>query len=155
MLNFKFKKVMKRFIYITSFFIATTLASCSKFLDEKPYEDPGVETISDEASAIALTNAAYQPLQRPKLYNMRIWTLDIMAGNSVVGAGGGDDGIETVQLANFTATADNFAAIDFWRGPNPGILYCNTVLENVPKMNISETIKRRCKIVSTLNLLGL
>ncbi|WP_299569049.1 RagB/SusD family nutrient uptake outer membrane protein [uncultured Pedobacter sp.] len=135
---------MKRFIYITSFFIATTLVSCSKFLDEKPYEDPGAETISDEASAIALTNAAYQPLQRPKLYNMRIWTLDIMAGNSVVGAGGGDDGIETVQLANFTATADNFAAIDFWRGPNPGILYCNTVLENVPKMNISEIIKKRC-----------
>lgn len=134
---------MKKFIYIVSIFIAATLASCSKFLDEKPYEDPGAETINDEASAIALTNAAYQPLQRPKLYNMRIWTLDIMAGNSVVGAGGGDDGIETVQLANFTATADNFAAIDFWRGPNPGILYCNTVLENVPKMNISESIKRR------------
>lgn len=135
---------MKKLIYIAAIMITSSLMSCSKFLDEKPYEDPGVETINDEASAIALTNAAYQPLQRPKLYNMRIWTLDIMAGNSVVGAGGGNDGIETVQLSNFTATADNFAAIDFWRGPNPGILYCNTVLENVPKMNISESIKKRC-----------
>ncbi len=39
---------------------------------------------------------------------------------------------------------DNFAAIDLWRGPNPGILYCNTVLENVPAMAISEDIKNRC-----------
>lgn len=119
------------------------LSSCSGFLDKTPYEDPSAEKITDEASAIAMTNAAYQPMQRPKLYNMRIWTLDIMAGNSVVGAGGGDDGIETIQLANFVAGPDNFAAIDLWRGPNPGILYCNTVLQNVPKMDIDEAIKNR------------
>lgn len=135
---------MKKILYTSAIFLSTILVSCSGFLEQKPYEDPGAETINDAASAIALTNAAYQPLQRPKLYNMRIWTLDIIAGNSVVGAGGGDDGIETVQLSNFTTTADNFAAIDFWRGPNPGILYCNTVLENVPQMDIAENIKRRC-----------
>lgn len=135
---------MKKIIYATLFLISGLFASCSGFLDKSPYVDPSTETISDEASAIALTNAAYQPLQGPKLYNMRIWTLDIIAGNSVVGAGGGNDGIETVQLANFVADADNFAAIDFWRGPNPGILYCNTVLASVPNMNIDENIKNRC-----------
>ncbi|MDR1544619.1 MAG: RagB/SusD family nutrient uptake outer membrane protein [Prevotellaceae bacterium] len=121
-----------------------TISACDNYLDKFPYEDPAAEAISDEASAIALTNACYQPLQRPKLYNMRIWTLDIIAGNSQVGAGGGEDGIETVQLANFVADADNFATIDFWRGPNPGILYCNTVIANVPKMVISQKIKNRC-----------
>ncbi|MDD3077652.1 MAG: RagB/SusD family nutrient uptake outer membrane protein [Paludibacter sp.] len=135
---------MKRILYIITIFFAALATSCSGYLDKSPYEDPGAETINDEASAIALTNAAYQPLQRPKLYNMRIWTLDIIAGNSEVGAGGGSDGIETIQLANFTADADNFATIDFWRGPNPGILYCNTVLANVPTMNISDDIKNRC-----------
>lgn len=120
------------------------LGACSDFLDKEPYEDPSAEALNDEASAIALVNGAYQPLQRPKLYNMRIWTLDIIAGNSEVGAGGGTDGIETVTLANFVATADNAAALDIWRGPNPGILYCNTVLENVPKMNIGESLKNRC-----------
>lgn len=112
-----------------------------RFLDKEPYEDPTAENVKDEASAIAMTNAAYQPMQRPKLYNMRMWALDIVAGNSEVGAGGGDDGIETIQLANFVTGPDNFAALDLWRGPNPGILYCNTVLENVPNMNISESIK--------------
>ncbi|GAB6012709.1 RagB/SusD family nutrient uptake outer membrane protein [Viscerimonas tarda] len=130
---------------ILGFILLTTIwSSCSDFLDKEPFEDPSAETISDENSAIAMTNAAYQPMQRPKLYNMRIWTLDIIAGNSIVGAGGGDDGIETIQLANFVAGPDNFAAIDLWRGPNPGILYCNTVIENVPQMNISDGIKNRC-----------
>lgn len=120
------------------------MTACDGYLDKTPYEDPGVETINDAASATALTNSAYQPLQRPKLYNMRMWTLDIVAGNSVVGAGGGSDGIETVQLANFVADADNFGTIDLWRGPNPGILYCNTVLANVPDMDIEQDIKNRC-----------
>ena len=119
-------------------------ASCSDFLDKKPYENPSAEALNDQASATALVNGAYQPLQRPKLYNMRIWTLDIIAGNSEVGAGGGTDGIETVTLANFVATADNAAALDIWRGPNPGILYCNTILENIPNMNIDENLKKRC-----------
>lgn len=135
---------MKKIIYTGFFLFAMLLTSCSDFLNKEPYEDPSAETISDEASAIAMTNAAYQPMQRPKLYNMRIWALDIVAGNSEVGAGGGDDGIETIQLANFVAGPDNFAAIDLWRGPNPGILYCNTVLANVPGMNINENIKNRC-----------
>lgn len=117
--------------------------SCSDFLDKEPYEDPSAEASKDKASAIALVNGAYQPLQRPKLYNMRIWSLDIVAGNSEVGAGGGTDGIETVDLANFVTTSDNATALDIWRGPNPGVLYCNTVLENIPAMNLEEGIKNR------------
>ncbi|MFA7583412.1 MAG: RagB/SusD family nutrient uptake outer membrane protein [Proteiniphilum sp.] len=135
---------MRKIAYIIGLLSVLTLfGSCSDFLDKVPYEDPSAEALTDEASAIALVNGAYQPLQRPKLYNMRIWTLDIIAGNSEVGAGGGTDGIETVTLANFVATADNAAALDIWRGPNPGILYCNTVLENVPKMDIDESLKNR------------
>lgn len=135
---------MKRIIYAGCILLMFFLVSCSDFLDKEPFEDPSAETINDEASAIALTNAAYQPMQRPKLYNMRMWTLDIVAGNSEVGAGGGDDGIETIQLANFVAGPDNFAAVDLWRGPNPGILYCNTVLANIPGMSIAQDIKNRC-----------
>lgn len=135
--------MMKKIVYIGFLSLLTMIAACSDFLDKVPYEDPSAEVLTDEASAIALVNGAYQPLQRPKLYNMRMWTLDIIAGNSEVGAGGGTDGIETVTLANFVPTADNAAALDIWRGPNPGILYCNTVLENVPEMDIDESLKNR------------
>ncbi len=135
---------MKKIIYTGFIVLASLLVSCSDFLDKEPYEDPSAEVLSDKESAIALVNGAYQPLQRPKLYNMRIWTLDIIAGNSEVGAGGGTDGIETVDIANFVTTTDNAAALDIWRGPNPGILYCNTVLESVPPMDIEQSLKDRC-----------
>ena len=124
--------------------ILTLLLSGCDFLNRSPYDSvdtsQGFQTLADAEAAI---NAAYQPLQWAKLYNMRIWTLDIIAGNSEVGAGGGTDGEETVDLANFIADADNFAALDLWRGPSPGILRCNFVLQKVPAMNIDETIKNR------------
>ena len=134
---------MKKILYIT--LLAFPLfTACSKFLDKTPYEDSSAENISDAASAIALTNSAYKPLQRSNLYNMRLWTLDIVAGNSIVGAGGGTDGLETITLSNFNATADNPLALEIWRGCNPGILYCNTALKVLPSANIPEDIKNRC-----------
>ncbi len=123
---------MKKIFYIGFISLTAIFCSCSDFLDKSPYEDPSAETNTDEASAIAMTNAAYQPMQRPKLYNMRMWALDIVAGNSEVGAGGGTDGIETIQLANFTTGADNSAAIDIWRGPNPGFRGENTYRQSSP-----------------------
>ena len=137
---------MKKIVYfpLNVVLILTLLLSGCDFLNRSPYDSvdtsQGFQTLADAEAAI---NAAYQPLQWAKLYNMRIWTLDIIAGNSEVGAGGGTDGEETVDLANFIADADNFAALDLWRGPSPGILRCNFVLQKVPTMDIDETIKNR------------
>ena len=39
-----------------------------------------------------------------------------MAGNSVVGAGGGDDGRETQDMANYVTTTDNPGVLDLFRG---------------------------------------
>lgn len=135
---------MKKLINICAFSLALLAASCEGFLDKTPLDEVSTDGEMSEKDAIAMTNAAYQPLQWPKLYNMRMWTLDIIAGNSEVGAGGGTDGIETIDLANFVASSANAAAIDVWRGPNPGILRCNLVIQQVPSMNISEEIKNRC-----------
>ncbi|WP_199898668.1 RagB/SusD family nutrient uptake outer membrane protein [Prolixibacter bellariivorans] len=99
--------------------------------------------LSNERRCISAINGAYQPLQWPKLYNMRMWTTDIMAGNSIVGAGGGTDGIETQDEANFVTTTDNAGVLDLWRGPSPGILRCNIILQKVPDMNIDENLKNR------------
>ena len=132
--NFQFSMVI---------ILMITFTSCN-FLDRKPWDS--VDTTNGfqtEADAVAAVNACYQPLQWPKLYNMRIWTLDIIAGESEVGAGGGSDGLETIEMANFIATSDNFAALDLWRGPSPGILRCNFVLKNVPDMQIDEDLKNR------------
>lgn len=130
--------------YIVFLFVLVLFSSCRKYLDKVPLDSVNTENFwRTEEDAIAAINGAYQPLQWPKLYNLRIWTTDIWAGNSVVGAGGGTDGIETQDISNFVTTTDNAAALDIWRGPAPGILRANMVLENVPGMNISEALKNR------------
>lgn len=135
---------MKIFQYSVACLLLISLASCEKFLDKAPLDSINTANFyQTKEDAVAAINGAYQPLQWPKLYNMRIWTTDIWAGNSIVGAGGGTDGIETQDIANFVTSTDNAAALDIWRGPAPGILRCNLVLENVPGMDIDENLKNR------------
>lgn len=135
---------MKSIKYISFLLLLLSLVSCKKYLDKAPLDTINssnfFQTSDDAINAI---NAAYQPLQRPKLYNMRMWTSDIYAGNSVVGAGGGTDGIETVQEANFTTDPSNSGVLDLYRGPYPGILYCNLVIQNVPGINMDTTLRNR------------
>ena len=133
-------------IKITLFaLIALTTFSCSDdFLDKQPLDTINTTNYPKTADElITLVNGAYQPLQRPKLYNMRMWTTDIYAGNSIVGAGGGDDGIETTQLSNFVASTDNPGVLDLWRGPWPGILSSNIIIKTAPTLNIADDIKNR------------
>jgi hypothetical protein len=136
---------MKNKIYFTLVLIIALCTSCSKdFLEKSPgYSVNTANFYQTEADAIAAINGAYQPLQWPKLYNMRMWTPDIMAGNSIVGAGGGSDGQETQDQANFVTASDNQGALDLWRGPWPGILRCNIILQKVPGMAINDAIKNR------------
>lgn len=135
---------MKTLKYTLACLMLISLAACEKFLDTAPLDSINTSNFyKTKEDAIAAINGAYQPLQWPKLYNMRIWTTDIWAGNSLVGAGGGTDGIETQDIANFVTSTDNAAALDVWRGPAPGILRCNLVLENVPGMDIDQDLKNR------------
>lgn len=121
-----------------------SVVGCEDFLTEAPPDTVNSANFYMTAEdAQAAINAAYQPLQWPKLYNLRMWASDIMAGNSVVGAGGGSDGQETQDLANFVTTSDNSGVLDLWRGPAPGILYCNVVLEKVPSIAMDEALKNR------------
>jgi hypothetical protein len=125
--------------------LALLFVGCKdQFLNKAPLDSINTANFfKTKEDAISAINGAYQPLQWPKLYNMRMWTTDIIAGNSVVGAGGGTDGIETKNLANFVAEPSNPGVLDLWRGPWPGILRCNTVLENVPNMDINPDLKNR------------
>lgn len=131
-------------IYLMSL-VALLLMSCSDdFLDRQPLDTINTEnypTTGEEL--VTVVNGAYQPLQWPKLYNLRMWTTDIMAGNSIVGAGGGSDGVETQDMANFVTSTDNAGVLDLWRGPWPGILMANIVLDAAPRLDINEDTRNR------------
>ncbi|HEY5507840.1 MAG TPA: RagB/SusD family nutrient uptake outer membrane protein [Paludibacter sp.] len=135
---------MKLIKYFSIAVVAVLLGACSDFLDKAPEDTINTSNFfKTEADAIGAINGAYQPLQWPKLYNMRMWTTDIMAGNSIVGGNGGTDGIETQDEANFITSTDNQGVLDMWRGPWPGILRSNIILQKVPDMTISASIKKR------------
>jgi hypothetical protein len=131
--------------YIIALVLTAAFVGCKKdFLDKAPLDSVNTANYYKTAEdAVNAVNAAYQPLQRPKLYNFRIWTTDIMAGNSVTGAGGGTDGIETQDEQNFVTTSANAGVLDVYRGPAPGILQCNIVLQKVPAISMDETLKNR------------
>lgn len=114
--------------YIIALVLTTAFVGCKKdFLDKAPLDSVNTANYYKTAEdAVNAVNAAYQPLQRPKLYNFRIWTTDIMAGNSVTGAGGGTDGIETQDEQNFVTTSANAGVLDVYRGPAPA--FCNAIL---------------------------
>jgi hypothetical protein len=135
-------KFIKKIVFVSAIFAFT---QCSNdFLEKAPLDTINTSNYpTNEGELITLVNGAYQPLQWPKLYNMRMWTSDIMAGNSIVGAGGGSDGIETQDNSNFVTATDNQGVLDIWRGPWPGILMSNMVLKVAPNLAIDENVKKR------------
>lgn len=135
------KNILK---YTAIVLVAMFMASCSDFLEKKPYSAVDPDATVTEDVAQALTNACYRALMSSNLYNMRMWSLDILAGNSNVGAGGGTDGLETLQAADFITQSDNAMALYMWRSPWPGIAQCNILLNSLPKADISEEMKAQC-----------
>lgn len=125
--------------------LTLTMSSCNDdFLDKTQPDTINTGNYPQTAEElVTLVNGAYQPMQRAKLYNMRMWTSDIFAGNSIVGAGGGDDGVETTQLSNFVTGTDNEGVLDLWRGPWPGILYSNIIIKTAPTLTIDDATKNR------------
>ena len=136
---------MKKITNLLYMLAVLLLASCSDFLDKSPKNTVDPETTVTDDVAIALTNACYRTLQSSNMYNQRIWTLDIVAGNSLVGAGGGTDGLETIQASNFITQSDKGRAMYMWRSPWVGIGQCNIVLNSLLEAEaVSEKIKNRC-----------
>ena len=91
---------MKKITNLLYVLAVLMLVSCNDFLDKSPKYAVDPETTVTDDVAVALTNACYKALQSSNLYNQRMWSLDIVAGNSLVGAGGGTDGLETVSYTH-------------------------------------------------------
>ena len=118
---------------------------CDNILDTAPSNSINSENFFETTDdAMAALNGAYQPLQWPNLYNLRIWSLDMVAGNAEVGAGGGDDGLETKQMSEFIIQPDNPGVDDIWRGIWPGVANSNFVIHQVRRMdNIESELRDR------------
>lgn len=132
--------------YFKLFLLTVFLWSCDAgILDSTPQNSINSENFfNSTGDAIAALNGAYQTLQWPNNYNFRLWTLDIVAGNAEVGAGGGEDGLETKQMALFIIQPDNPGVEDLWRGIWPAVAKANLVIDRVGSMeNIDDSLRNR------------
>lgn len=132
---------MKKIVSLFGLGLLLLSMGCNKeFLEKQPSNDLAAENFyKDEADAQRALNGAYHGLQKSGCYRLRMWTLDIMAGNSIVGAGGAGDGLETQQIANFSTTTANPGAADIWSTHYQTILAVNVVLDRVPAINMDAT----------------
>ena len=106
---------MKRTIIstISVVVLSTVLSGCMDKLEILPNDQIITENFFEEGSPEEIesgVNSMYQRLQSSYMYNLRMWTLDIVAGEGRVGNEAGGNGLETTQLSNFTATSDNSGA---------------------------------------------
>ncbi len=131
-------------IFNIVFLITLIVTSCGdNFLDKEPKNTVDPETSVTDSVAVAMANGCYRTLQSSNMYNQRLWTLDIVAGNSIVGAGGGTDGLETVQASNFTEGSDNGMALYMWRSPWVGIGQCNILITDLEGKTM-DALQKRC-----------
>lgn len=138
-------KYIINYMFLGIAVIATTSSCSDDFLEKSPKNTVDTNTKIDDQVTIAMTNACYRTLQSSNMYNQRLWTLDIVAGNSEVGAGGGTDGLETVQASNFTTLSDNGMALYMWRSPWVGIGQCNTLIKSIENSGYEPgSIQERC-----------
>ena len=138
---------MKHITYIILASALLTCSSCSDFLEKYPKDSPSTTIPMSDDLAVAMTNGCYQSLQSMNLYNQRIWSMDICAGDSEAGGdpSTGTDGVETKEVANFYATPSNNLAVGLWRGGYTGIGNCNTAIQSLSANadNISPEILTR------------
>lgn len=138
---------MKYWAYIIGVSVLFACSSCSDFLEKYPKDSPSATIPVSDDLAVAMTNGCYQSLQSMNLYNQRIWSLDICAGESEAGGdpSTGTDGVETKEVANFYATPSNNLAIGIWRGGYTGIGNCNTTIQSLSSNvdNISSEVLNR------------
>lgn len=127
---------MKKTIIPIILLLSMGLTGCMDKLDILPKDQIITEKFFENASAEEIesgVNSMYQRLQSSYMYNLRMWTLDIVAGEGRVGNEAGGNGLETTQLSNFTTTSDNSGAKELWRGPWAGISRTNWVMSNIDK----------------------
>jgi tetratricopeptide (TPR) repeat protein len=123
-------KIKYSILIISLILMAGCMDDLEKFPTDQIVTDNFFKTAKPEEIENAV-NSLYNPLQQSYMYNLRMWTLDIVAGEGRVGNEAGGNGIETVQLSNFIANTGNNGAKELWRGPWRGINRAGWVIDNM------------------------
>jgi starch-binding outer membrane protein, SusD/RagB family len=129
-------------LFITAFLVTT---GCDEtFLDVPPQgQQPAVDFWKSEGDATKAVNAMYA--------NLRSWSQVAFAPIAVESVGSDEtekgsspsDATFLNNFDNFTATSTEGQLSDFWNGQYQSINLANQVLDNIPSISMSESLKSR------------
>lgn len=136
---------MKKPILITVLLVAGLTMTCNDYLEVEPVSEISTATFyASESGALAAIAAAYDPLQWSGSYKTFMWTLnDIGSDDADKGDGGASDGPQWIQVDNFNYSAENDEILNGYVDPYAGILRANVAMEQVPTIDMDESLKRR------------
>lgn len=126
---------------------ALYLSSCSdSWLDPAP-ENQLIKqdsTFINSENAVKFVNACYnQLLQWNTTTFSWIGMSSITSDDADKGSDPGDLGTDKDQMDNLTYTPTSLSVAEVWSGNYNGISRCNQAIANVPKYDISESLKNR------------
>jgi starch-binding outer membrane protein, SusD/RagB family len=139
-------KKMKTILNIKSYYflilMLIVLPAChDQFLEEKVFDFISPNNFyNTDRDAIAAVNACYDALQGNAYYGRAFkWIIHFPSDEATNNRGGGTAG----QLDRFTYFPDNGFIQDSWNSMYIAINRSNAVLENVPNIEMDETLKAR------------
>jgi hypothetical protein len=117
--------------------------SCKKFLDKELLgQYPETQFYQTQSQAVLAINAAYRPLAFYTAQN-RLWVFGDVASDDAEQGGNPGDQADIGLINDFNINPINGNLGDEWSLLYEGITRCNIVLDNIPAIDMDESLKTR------------
>ena len=133
---------MKKLIIILFIALPATLFnSCSDFLEENPVDRYVVSNVyTDESGAIASVTSIYNSLY--SMYERLMYlVIDLPVDDEKNGQGMPNQYLQNLEYMRYTP--NNTFIRDYWRNSYSAIFRANNALEQIPGIEMDETLKNR------------
>jgi len=134
---------MKNYTILVIFIISLVLSSCDDLLKEEIYgQVPSTEYWNSEKDADMAIKAAYASV-KGGWQGLSIWQFVVEDLGTDIGVGGYFSTTSYSSYTGWSSTTPDFVGWGIWPTFWETINYANTVIDNVPGMDIDETVKNR------------
>ena len=121
------------------------LAGCNDWLREDgPMTNRVEDFFTSAQTAVQVVNAAYVPLmwEYQSTYYSEFFFGDVLSDDALKGGQNISDMADAYDLENFKAISNNTMVLDYYRAQYQGIARANLALEQVPAMELDETLTK-------------
>ena len=140
---------MKKYIYISILCsMSALLSSCNDWLTEEgPMVTNAKDFFTSGETATQCVNAAYAPLmwEYNTTYYPEWFIGDVVSDDALKGGQTLLDMSDVYDLENFKTISNNGLLLDYYRSQYQGIARCNLAIEEIPTVNLDESIDEKLR----------